>query len=86
MAWVVVQEGVYMHDVWGPFDTPEAAEAQAQLLAATDGDDYHCYTVYAVSPHSGLGQPGRSFAQEGRRWMHSDGVTRVPRSPEAVTR
>lgn len=54
MKYVVVKEGVYHHGTWGPFDTLKGACDAARMLADTDGDCYHEWSVYYISLTQGL--------------------------------
>lgn len=47
MVYLVVQEGVYRHDIRGVYSSVELAEKAARRAAAEDSDSYHCYSVYA---------------------------------------
>lgn len=42
---VVTQDGVYRHDIFGIFTDKDRAIELANELARTDGDNYHSYTV-----------------------------------------
>src|SRR5688572_16407404 len=55
-VFVVVQAGVYLHDMWGPFATAKEAIARAEEIAAADRDDYHDYDICPIDPRGGLGK------------------------------
>lgn len=44
MIYVVVKRGVYIQEVYGPFNKP-AAITTANTMAAADSDDYHVWSV-----------------------------------------
>lgn len=44
-VYIIVQAGVYRHDIQGCYDNQPAAEARAQELASTDIDSHHEYVV-----------------------------------------
>lgn len=50
MTYVIVQEGVYRHEIRGGFETFEAAKAAAEAQCRLEKDDYHIWTVLEVSP------------------------------------
>lgn len=78
VTFLVVKQGVYIQEVYGPFDE-FTATAAARTLAATDRDDYHTYDVRSVRP-AGLGVVVASFAQEprpGRFCRHDEKTVRV---------
>ena len=45
MIYLVIQEGVYRHDVRGVYSTLEKATDAAEKAAAEDDDSYHEYVV-----------------------------------------
>jgi len=47
-VFVVVQEGVYRHDIHGPFTTFAEAVTMANEIARADNDNYHWYRVYKL--------------------------------------
>jgi len=49
LVYLVVQQGVYRHDIRGVYTTAEAATVAARRAAAEDRDDYHDYTVYETT-------------------------------------
>ncbi len=46
---LVVQEGVYRHDICGVYSSAELAEEAAQRAAREDEDDYHSYEIYETA-------------------------------------
>ncbi len=44
--YLVVQEGVYRHDIRGVYTSAARAETAARRAAREDEDDYHQYCVY----------------------------------------
>ncbi len=49
IVYLVVQQGVYRHDIRGVYTSPDAAVAAAKRAAADDSDSYHDYTVYEAT-------------------------------------
>lgn len=62
--WLVVQEAVYHHDVYGPWRTSRAAKIHAQFRAQTDVDDHHEYVVHQVGI-DGLGEEVAAYRKDG---------------------
>lgn len=60
LAYVVVMQGVYMHDAHGPFGNVQAARIAAQQLAMADKDWYHSWDVRALK-RTGLGEVLASY-------------------------
>ena len=54
--YMVLRVAVYIHDVFGPFATFDAARARADLCAAMDHDAHHNYEVHAMSA-AGMSPP-----------------------------
>ncbi len=50
MIYLVVQSGVYRHDIRGVYTSVGAAEAAAKRAAEEDSDSYHDYEVYEATP------------------------------------
>lgn len=48
-VYLVIQTGVYRHDVVGVMSSLDAAKARAEAAAAMECDSYHDYEVYEVS-------------------------------------
>lgn len=48
--YIVIQHGVYRHDIWGPY-TEEHAVSVSLTLAEKDVDDYHEYEVHQLDGH-----------------------------------
>ena len=55
MKYVVCKKGVYLHDVYGPYDTPADAVARADGLAQKDVDAHHWWVVRSLDTVHGLG-------------------------------
>jgi hypothetical protein len=47
-VYIVTQEGVYRHGIWGPYFLEWEARTVAQALAQEDVDGYHSYNVWAL--------------------------------------
>lgn len=52
-TYIVTQEGVYRHNVYGPFFVYEDARAKADGLAREDQDSYHTYCVWPLDGELG---------------------------------
>lgn len=63
-TYIVVQKGVYIQDVMGPFRTHQDALAHAQHRAEIDLDDYHTYEVLLID-RDGTQETFGSFRQRG---------------------
>ncbi len=50
-VYLVVQVGVYRHDIRGVYTSVEAAVAAAKRAATEDRDSYHDYEVYEATPN-----------------------------------
>ena len=62
MIYVVVQRGVYIRGVWGPYDTVANASRAAELKAAMELDDYHDFEVCSLNREvTGLSEPVATF-------------------------
>ncbi len=46
VVYLVVQQGIYRHDIRGVYTSVEAAVVAAKRAAAEDRDNYHEYEVY----------------------------------------
>ena len=71
MTWVVVKLAIYLHEVWGTFDTREAASAAAKRFAEGEPDDHHRIEVRPLDPETGLGDAVSTFRgtnKPGRHW------------------
>lgn len=44
--YVIVQEGVYRHSIFGVYSKRELAISESERLASEDFDSYHDYMVY----------------------------------------
>lgn len=47
-AYLVIQRGVYRHDVWGVRFSVEAARALGEVMLAKERDDYHSAEIVEV--------------------------------------
>ena len=56
MRYVICQEAVYMHRIFGPYDTTEDAIRRADGLAREDVDAHHEWVVRSLDPVLGLGE------------------------------
>ena len=65
MTYVVVKEAVYLHEVYGPFETVETAIVCADRVAAADRDAHHTYVVCTLS-EIGLDKKGLYETWKGR--------------------
>ncbi|KKL95914.1 hypothetical protein LCGC14_1849870 [marine sediment metagenome] len=54
-AFVVVESGVYVRNVYGPFPTCRAARTAADRLAFREKDDYHTFSVHRLYKRAGIG-------------------------------
>lgn len=54
MRYAVVKQGVYIHDVFGPYTRLDAARIKAQHMAVADDDSHHSWDVRELT-HQGLG-------------------------------
>jgi hypothetical protein len=63
----VVQQGVYMHGVYGPCKTELEAKELAQALAIQDNDDYHTWDVCRLAWDDFDDTPIASY----RKWSRS---------------
>ena len=83
MRFVIAQEGIYKHDIYGPFESADAAIAEfdayyQSIPAATDNDDFlhdfdghHEYVLYEmVTPFSMLKRATFIQGQNGYEWSH----------------
>lgn len=50
VAYVIVQTGVYRHEIRGAFEDFEAAKAAAESACRLETDAHHTWTVLEVSP------------------------------------
>jgi len=55
-TYIVVQWGVYIQDIFGPYKSKGEAIKNADRLAAADVDSYHYWYVYELKPK---GLPGK---------------------------
>jgi len=62
--YVVTKVGVYLQDVFGPFESEGTAKVQAQLLAMDDIDDYHDWDVCFLGA-TGLGRATARYRKGG---------------------
>lgn len=46
VVWLVIQQGVYRHDIRGVYSTQELAIRAAKKAAREDRDSYHEYIVH----------------------------------------
>ena len=49
-VYLVVQQGVYRHDIRGVYTSVDAAKVAAKRAATEDRDSYHEYEVYEATP------------------------------------
>lgn len=71
MTWVVTKLGVYLHEVWGPFDDRELADKAAVEFAEKEPDGHHKIEVRPMDPETGLGEAVSTFRgteKPGRYW------------------
>jgi hypothetical protein len=54
-SYVVVKDGVYIQEVYGPFDALGQATDKCEKLAKEDEDDYHLWLVCELNSETGLG-------------------------------
>jgi hypothetical protein len=84
-VYLVIQEGIYRHDIRGVFSSLEAARERARQCAAEDCDDYHAYVVSSMRLDEGAedsSEPIASYAQKGGRGVKwHDDATLVERGP-----
>jgi len=52
MIYLIVQEGVYRHSIFGAFEDPKAAKREANRIAQEDSDAYHEYVVLPIPLNS----------------------------------
>ena len=45
---IILQTGVYIQGVIGPFDSLQKAKGEAEAMALADKDDYHDYEVHEL--------------------------------------
>ena len=75
MTWVVTKTGIYLHEVWGPFDNKEAAGRAAEKFAEKEPDAHHKIEVRPLEPETGLGDAMSSFRgtkKPGRYWWEEE--------------
>jgi len=75
MTWVVTKTGIYLHEVWGPFDNREAACVAAKKFAEKEPDAHHKIEVRPLEPETGLGDAMSSFRgtkKPGRYWWEEE--------------
>lgn len=46
---VIVKQGVYIQEVYGPYNTEEQAKPFAHKLAREDKDSYHTYDICRIT-------------------------------------
>ena len=83
MTWVVVKLGVYLHEVWGPFDNRELAGRAAEKFAEKEPDAHHTIEVRSLNPKTGLGDAVsalRGTEEPGRHWWEQQWPSAQPSS------
>ena len=74
---VVVKQGVYIQDVYGPFYTERSARIFAQDAAMHDDDSYHGWDVYLltedglISSKGLVGLPFASYQKLDERFLRN---------------
>lgn len=83
MTYVVTKQGVYLQDVFGPFEGLTEARLFAQQRAAHDADGYHTWDIGTLHPE-GLKVVER-YAQQAMYPRRPADVIGVARAPQEVS-
>lgn len=78
MQFIVVKQGVYIQDVYGPFNILRAI-IKAQELAIADIDDWHSYDVREITKEGLSELKLYSFTKDGERIRRTANIERLGR-------